>query len=383
MMRTLATPNRVYNAMSYSSKQRACMPALVLGLVLLLTACDTSGPIVNDTPPDTTAWLALGPNGSSIDRLRLFDPYLYAMAGEHGLWRLDVRDPDSTWQFLGLDSTVAQGHSVGPADVMVHPEHADWLLATYRSDDFLDHSVYRSLDDGMSWQPADSSLFIVFGEDSLFIKLRTLFGYPDRVLADGTYETPDFGQTWTRILDESSTIGGRIAVRHPRNPDLIWKGGEATTMEPSLAYTPDAGHEWIKLDFLIRPAASQQGVTSIGLVPSNEAEVYVGLTRSLVKTSDMGQSWAVLDTGGDFARHTAIVVNPRQERHVWVVIVEQHVSRLIETWDGGATWQPVATPEAMLPRTLLWEEEGEVLYVGTENGVYRYRPNPLTQSATE
>ena len=111
-----------------------------------------------NTPTGDT-WDFIGLEGKNINHLVLSNPYLYACAGPDGLWKKNINESSSDWQYLGMaDSSLAGEDFRGVIDVVVNPENTDEILIAFDPINTQGHSVYKSVDGGENWASADSGL---------------------------------------------------------------------------------------------------------------------------------------------------------------------------------------------------------------------------------
>ncbi|MCH8012864.1 MAG: hypothetical protein IIA61_13115 [Candidatus Marinimicrobia bacterium] len=139
-----------------------------------------------------------------------------------------------------------------------------------------------------------------------------------------------------------------------------------------MANSTDSGMTWEQID-LTKLIPHDNAVYSIAFDPPNDDVVYVGMQGAIIKTTDGGNSWIVplvTNPKGEFFR--AILSDPTNPGHLWAVGGPD----LIETWDAGATWEPVESP---IPETtkifhMILDEKTQEIYLGTLNRVYRFKP---------
>jgi uncharacterized repeat protein (TIGR01451 family) len=126
----------------------------------------------------------------------------------------------------------------------------------------------------------------------------------------GVWKTTNGGTTWTPLTDNQATLFmGAIAVA-PSNPNVIYAGtGEA----------------------------------------NNSLDSFYG--RGILKSSDGGLSWTLLNDGGVFIRATVqkIVVDPTNSNHVLAAVDDfgtngaGMISGIYTSTDGGLTWTDTTT----------------------------------------
>ncbi len=367
---------------------------LALGLPTALAACDAAPPSAPALPEDVPCrrnatasavgtWEALSGPEIRARRLRLFEPYLYAVANRDGLFRLDLRSGDAAWEPLGLAEDAVRGIE-GAVDVLADAGDPARLLATADLTGDSSGNVFRSLDAGQTWETD--------GE----ILSQRLYGEgdgepPGSVLAvdGGVHRSPDFGQTWESIREEGSPNGWGFnpSARHSAAPDVLWTGSELIIFTPDIRRSLDGGRTWEQVD-ICPPACGEGEPTAFAFDPLDGGVTYLslaGTSRSLIKTEDYGATWRALSTGFGHYYHRDIMGDPEMPGRVWAALIlsfEEDPFALIVSEDAGATWAEVALSEVVDPEaapfSLAWDAVEEALLVGTDRGVYRYRPGMTT-----
>jgi photosystem II stability/assembly factor-like uncharacterized protein len=141
----------------------------------------------------------------------------------------------------------------------------------------------------------------------------------------------------------------------PHNPDRVYAGGEPI----AIWVSDDAGQNWHELTSLWDvPSVPEIGypvyavephVRDITIHPDDPLTIYAALqVGAIVKSTDGGASWILLDQDVDADVHT-IVIRPDAPDHLYVA-TGGHDSRLGTTagrslyhsTDGGVSWTPLA-----------------------------------------
>jgi hypothetical protein len=339
---------------------------LSLFLFFLIAGCQK-----NDFPK----WQSLGFEDKLAIRLLLNKPYLYVCADSDGLWRKDIESKASEWEYLGMSaSSLGKPADRGVQDIVIDEENPSLLMVLYKSEQGNDHGIYRSLDAGQNWAPADSGLqYYVYGQ-RYFSRLHRFLQYSDKVLGagHGIYITKNFGQHWERVDTDVGVEPVHSLIRHVTETNVIWLSGGSTFFQPILAFSADSGATWT-------PIGIQQLVPRVNIVngiafdPSDADVVYVGVGDTLIKTINSGESWIVPQmTTPQGASFGNILSNPANPDHFWATAGNS----LIETWDAGTTWELIEgpIPEATYVINMIWDEKTKEMYIGTFNGVYRFKP---------
>src|SRR5882672_8796836 len=90
------------------------------------------------------------------------------------------------------------------------------------------------------------------------------------------------------------------------------------------------------------------GVTTVSIIPSNTATVYIGTLSGLFKTTDCGATWKHIDTGtlsADIDKGSvAPLIDPVQPEVMYTGSL-YGTNGLFKSTDGGVNWKSILTPE--------------------------------------
>jgi len=191
--------------------------------------------------------------------------------------------------------------------------------------------------------------------------VSTLDGSPNRVLAgtrgDGVWLSEDFGATWKKPCYGKPGPGKvQCLTVVPGDPPRIYAGCEPI----NVFVSDDLGKSWERLrsvrdlpwiDSIDYPVATvEPHVRDVTVDPNDPRTLYVALqVGSMIKSTDGGATWTLLDKDLDADVHT-IVVNPTNPDNL-LVATGGHDYRLgtakgralYASTDGGASWSPTAT----------------------------------------
>jgi photosystem II stability/assembly factor-like uncharacterized protein len=206
-------------------------------------------------------------------------------------------------------------------------------------------------------------------------RLHRFLEYPDRIIGagHGVWYTFSFGEFWQ--YDDSQFGAAYVYAfeRHPINQNIIWLGGEGIVFDPLLGLSTNAGHTWTEID-LQQVVPYDNAVYSISFNLNDPNVVYIGMQGAIIKTTDSGRSWIsplVTHPQGWFFR--SILADPGNSNHIWAAAG----SDIMETWDGGNTWNTlnISIPSNSGIINMIWDDEEEVIYLATViNGVYSLKP---------
>ena len=126
------------------------------------------------------------------------------------------------------------------------------------------------------------------------------------------------------------------------------------------------------------PFSSGHNITTFAVAPSNSDIVYLGKnkgTDKIHKSTDGGLTFQPLnfDKG---AAVTSIAIHPEDPNRVWVSVVKSYYDAVYYSFDGGVNFNVFGLGLPHVPVTKLKYQKGSnnVLYAGTDVGVYRFNP---------
>lgn len=347
----------------------------------VFTACPHAP---NDRQGEESPWLKYGLEDHSVHKLRLFDNQLYAITRQRGLYRRNIHDESSEWQYLGFKDTVnGWPNTEGVVDVYINTNKPRQIMISmyqsgYETDPSI-HTVYASQDDGVSWQPSDSGLVWDGNDSSLFKALPgELEGMGDKVYAvtttyGGIYVSDDFGKTWDVFLQGYATTYLDLHI-HPLNNQVMWSVTMGPYGDSGIGKTSDGGITWQDLPESF--AKLYQFVDDIALDPLDPNIVYVGAEGNIYKTEDFGDAWIqiLLGDSTDF-RFSLITINDKRPNHIVAHGSNKSNFRSIwESWDGGTSWREIDYPyEFLIHFPSIFDPINDVLYFPTDGGVLKYK----------
>jgi photosystem II stability/assembly factor-like uncharacterized protein len=208
---------------------------------------------------------------------------------------------------------------------------------------------------GGGWEVAQQSL-----KDWAVEDVATVPGEPGTLLAatrgDGVWLSRDFGETWKKPSYGKRGPGKvRCLAVDPSNPNRVYAGGEPIDVWVS----DDLGATWDRFDSIwsvpgvggieYPVPAVEPHVRDITIDPADPQTIYAALQVGyMIKTTDGGKSWQMIDRDIDADVHT-IAVDP-SHRGTMFIATGGHDSRsgrvkgraLYRTEDGGSSWSPMA-----------------------------------------
>jgi|GEM_PF-2422135 len=313
-----------------------------------------------------------GLEGKSVTALTIYQRSLFAVTDGEGVYRRDLDKASSSWKFLGLDGLRLRS---------VFPYRLDstrflifvGVVPTYSGGDSV--LVYRWDSKDEVWAPSDSGMFRryplgIYGMHGAINKQIVYAGAPVRDHT-GLYKYEN--GYWSTVFDAAPPLILLInAIHAERDGEVVWIGGVLKHQAAFVLFSTNGGATWQYRSLGL--SAIGNSVRSIAVDPDTSSKVYVGLRDSLLFTRDDGMNWQTILRGDGPFR--AVVVNRTNPKHVLTGLDSADVFQLLESIDGGKSWQKIV-PSTLTKGILAllmdqWEEKH--VYVGTRgNGVFQYR----------
>lgn len=166
---------------------------------------------------------------------------------------------------------------------------------------------------------------------------------------------------------------------HPRKTSLeglVWAGGEGGFQEPFFLKSTDGGRSWTQM---VPWVGGDNAGYRAAVDPSDSARVLVGMERKTLRTSDDGAHW--VNVFPPSPRYfLGLVASSEFPSRFYAVGEIQGPSdadslTVYVTPDSGDHWAAASNPGVgyLGVRDVLLQEGPEVLYLGTDRGVYRFR----------
>jgi len=219
-----------------------------------------------------------------------------------------------------------------------------------------DLALYRSVDQGISWQPCPVSL-IPDNDDPLY-RFPILDLTNGRLLLTSNrdlYFSDDDGLTWA-LLPDAPEQPNEFAWGFPMPNGDLWGGRRG-----SLFRSSDAGATWTLASTGVRQAFTRQ------LAFISENSWLAATPAGLWRTDDTGQNWAriLADTGAIYSHfmHPIDVLAPDtfvfgMSGQVWL------------STNGGQSFEPIGPPGGTI-NSNVFSGPGGVLFCSTNSGIMR------------
>ena len=262
--------------------------------------------------------------------------------------------------------------------------------------------IYKSTDGGNNWDKIGLenseriANIIVNPENSNEVYVAVLGALWSDNKERGVYKSVDGGNTWENILYLNESTGCADLAMDPTNPNILYasmwefrrtawsfnSGGENSALYKST----DGGENWNKIHNGF--PEGKLGRLAIGVSESNPSTLYTVIEaeknedKGLYRSVDGGKNWE--QKNNDFGitvrpfYFSRIVVDPRDENTVVKAGLYGSISK-----DGGETFESLGNMHPDIHDMVFDINNSDVMYVGTDGGVYRSWNKGVTMEIVE
>jgi len=263
----------------------------------------------------------------SVMGTTVYDNTLYAGVGDSVYKSIDN---GQSWSWIG-----PPGRNGDMYDIAVDPRNKDVLYLPRQ-----ENGIVKSINGGNDWISINQGLYnvsVCLLDSSNFSGNGMIFAAS--ALAEGTFKTTDFGNTWINVTDGGITHPwADEMVFSPHDPDTVWEVADVA----EVFQTTDGGETW---DKIINPYGKGFRFGSIyALAPApSESSVIYALKNGfgIFKSTDGGVRWDFLNKSNiDYTY--SIAVHPNNHN----IVYSGYQPKPFEDWsmvrqtdDGGASWR--------------------------------------------
>lgn len=283
------------------------------------------------------------------------DPNLLVVGTNTGIFR--STDSGDNWKKLDT-SAVAGLQNV--ESLAIDPRNTDVVYAgTW-------YLPYRTRDGGKNWAVTKQGIIDdsdIFAIDIDPRNANHLFASA----CSGIYESHNSGDSWSKVQGiPSQSRRTRAILQHPSVAGVVFAG----TTE-GFWRSADGGGSWMLT------TSKQIEVNSIAVHPGNPQVVHIGTNNYGVMVSRDGGRTFVPSNGGYSGRFTKVLLTDRErEGRLYAATINTATGGgfFFISNDDGETWQPSMRnmPPRLITYAILQDRvDGNVLYLGTNLGIYR------------
>ena len=325
---------------------------------------------------------------------------IYTGTAGGGVWKSD--NAGTTFRPIFDD------HSQSIGAVELDPNDPDNIIYVGTGEPWPRNSVsigdglYKSIDGGKSWSNIGFknseriSDVIVNPDNSNEVYVGVLGALWSDSEERGVFKSSDGGETWKNILYVNESTGSADLTIDPNNPNIIYasmwefrrgpwffeSGGESSALYKSV----DGGESWAKIHNGF--PEGKLGRLAIAVAKTDSNILYTVIEaekdddKGLYKSLDGGDSWEQVNN--DFGitvrpfYFSRIVVNPKNADIVVKAGLYGSISK-----DGGKTFQDLGFMHADIHDIVFDINNSDLLYVGTDGGVYRSWDKGVTMEIVE
>jgi photosystem II stability/assembly factor-like uncharacterized protein len=319
------------------------------------------------------SWIQISYIKSSGNTWISIDPQNTSTVYFESLYDGIYKSPDSgsTWTKLS---------NLSANSITFDTNNTDTIYGIYGS------SIFKSIDGGSSWKEMGNVSLLHNLYTGSFYSLALNPENPNVIFAgawlygsggEGFYKSIDAGNSWSRIvgIDGSITCIGI----DPLNSNTIYAGTSYSTTSKSLIKSTDGGNSWVNIDIgNLNPA-----VYSIAIDSVNSTNIYAGTDKGVFKSNDGGNSWQAINNGLKSKTARSISIDPKNNNTIYVGADDSDwysvtSGSLYKSIDGGNTWVDVGGPIIKLSSAIFMTyvisfdpSNTNTVYAGTNKGLYK------------
>lgn len=253
--------------------------------------------------------------------------------------------------------------SLGPlgADlqaVAVHPTEPATLFVGARGE------LFRSVDDGSSWQ----SIFSSAGVHSVIATLAIDPNAPETLYLGvtnvGIFKSFDSGQSWA-LLEGPTAIRCCVSALtiDPTDSSILYASNRG-----QLLRSLDGAATWTPIGSGLPASCCLEALV---IDPQTPSTLYAGSTSSgpLFKSVDSGQTWTTVETNLEGKDIFALAIDPQQPSRLYAAVLFEGI---LTSSDGGMTWLSLPGLTLRAVRDLAFDAlDPTAIYTATAVGLFR------------
>src|SRR5437870_7297116 len=274
--------------------------------------------------------------------------------------------------FNGIFRSLDAGETWSPMESVNSPIHVESLAIDPRNTNVIYAGTwylpYKTTDGGKTWRVIKNGII----DDSDIFAIDIDPRSANHIIASacsGIYETRDAGESWHKVQGiPSQSRRTRAILQHPAVPGLVFAG---TTEGFWRSAKGGENNSWMVT------TSRQLEINSIAVLQRNPNMVYIGTNNYGVMVSvDGGKNFAPTNNGFSGRFVNAILPDREVANRIYATTINTTTGGgfFFVSADGGASWQPSIRnmPPRLIGYTILQDErDGNVIYLGSNLGVYR------------
>jgi photosystem II stability/assembly factor-like uncharacterized protein len=275
----------------------------------------------------------------------------------NGIFRSN--DSGETWTPLPTTNTPGLVHV---ASLAIDPRNSNVIYAgTW-------YLPFKSTDGGQTWRSIKTGMI----DDSEVFAINIDPRNGDHVIASacsGIYDTRDGGNNWHKVQGiPSQSRRTRAILQHPSVPGLVFAG---TTEGFWRSAKGGDNNSWMVT------TSRQIEINSIAVHPRNPNTIHIGTNNyGVMVSTDGGKNFVPSNNGYSGRFVNSIVPDRETANRVYATTINTATGGgfFFVSNDGGASWLPSMRnmPPRLIGYSILQDErEGNVIYLGTNLGMYR------------
>ncbi len=311
---------------------------------------------------------SIGLDGQEVEELNIYNDHLYA-ATDSGLYVRDLSAADAQWNLLGLSKHVKSLLVFSPDTI---------LAGTWQEQEEDSVYMYKTEDGGENWTSYQNG----FGTDSTsrrVVDLSQSTRTTDTLYATNgaeIFRSADLGQSWQMIYELANRLEF-ITANYAYHQTVI-SGGQGNLGYGAIYRSTDAGENWTG------QGESPSDILSYNALkfrPSQPKVAFIVGSGKIKRTVDKGANWQTVLTTEDYDFHDVAISSERIGLTYAGGINTQDTLKLFKSNDGGDHWKSIQSNTIdgvnITAITVQEQSDREIVYLGTNMGVYRY-VNTLT-----
>jgi photosystem II stability/assembly factor-like uncharacterized protein len=304
-------------------------------------------------------------------------------------YQVDPRNPDRLFanaygggNFLSEDGgstwvDASQGYTGSMVrDLLVDPTSPAHIFAAARS------GIFVSRNGGKSWSGLANAPFKINDWHAVAIDPRD----PQKILSEITCQrsivrSTNGGNSWSTVNQAPERVGWRVIQFAPSDPDIVYAGsagfyscGSFDNNQPAIGIqvSTDGGASWTEANDSSTQDAS---VAKLAIHPQDAKIVFAATSnRGLLETSDGGKTWQNV-APATFKRDGAVTAVEFTPEEPAILLAGRLHGGLLRSEDGGKTWKTSAAglnPEATVTDIEFDPYNAQIVYLADLfSGVYR------------